>query len=73
MNKFFLWKMYNLRMNDRVSIHEHLNEFNSIVNELLGTCVMVDEEEHATFLSSVEYQIREITRLWVWVMLLNLI
>lgn len=32
-------------MKDEVSIHEYLNELNSLVNELLGICVMVDEEE----------------------------
>lgn len=37
-------------MQDRASIHEHLNEFNSWVNELLGIGVNVDQEEEANLL-----------------------
>lgn len=49
-NIFLRKKFYNLGMKDEVSILEYLNEFNSIVNELLGICVKVDEEEHASLL-----------------------
>lgn len=55
MNKIFLKrKLYNLRMKDGASIHEHLNELNSLVNELLGTGAEINEEEQATlFLCSM--------------------
>lgn len=39
-NKIFLRRqLYNLK--DEASIHEHLIEFNSLVNKLLGTCVKI--------------------------------
>lgn len=48
-NKIFLRrKLYNLKMKDDDSIHEHLNEFNFLMNELLEICVKVDEEEQTT-------------------------
>lgn len=47
---YFLRQLYNLKMKDKTSVHDHLNEFNSLVNELLGTGVKIDEEEQATIL-----------------------
>lgn len=32
-------------MKDKTSVHNHLNVFNSLMNELLGTGVKIDEEE----------------------------
>lgn len=37
-------------MKDKASIHDCLNEFNSLVNELLRTSVKVDEEKQTTLL-----------------------
>lgn len=50
-NKFFLRrKLHNFRMKDETFIHEHLNEFKSLVSELLGTGIKIDEEEHVCLL-----------------------
>lgn len=37
-------------MMNEVFIHEHLNEFNSLMNELLGTNMKVDGEGYTTLL-----------------------
>lgn len=37
-------------MKDKTLVHDHLNVFNSLVNELLGTGVKIDEEEQAIIL-----------------------
>lgn len=51
-NKIYLRRqLYNLKM-DKTSVHDHLNEFNSFVNELLGTGVKIEKEEQATILLS---------------------
>ena len=51
MNKIYLWRqLYNLKMKDKTSVHDHLNMFNSLVNELFGTGAKFDEEEQATIL-----------------------
>lgn len=43
-NKIFLRRqLYNLKMKDGTSVHEHLNLFNCLANDLLGTGVKVDE------------------------------
>ena len=45
-NKIYLMRqLYTLKMKDRTSVHDHLNVFNSLVNELLGTDTKLDEEE----------------------------
>ena len=50
-NKIYLWRqLYNLKMKDKTSVHDHLNMFNSLVNELFGTGAKFDEEEQATIL-----------------------
>lgn len=36
MNKIYLRRqLYNLKMNDEIVIHEHLKEFNTLLNDLL--------------------------------------
>ena len=42
--------MYNIKMKDKTSVHDYLNVFNSLVNELLGSSVKLDEEEQSTIL-----------------------
>lgn len=37
-------------MKDEISIHEYLNEFISLLNDLLGISVETDEEKQATLL-----------------------
>lgn len=44
-NKIYLRRqLCNLNMNDKVSIHDHLNKFNSLLTELTGVGVKIDEE-----------------------------
>lgn len=46
MNKIYHWcQLYELKIKDKTSVHDHLNVFNSLMNELLGTGVKIDEEE----------------------------
>lgn len=45
-NKIYLkLQLYNLKMKDNVSIHDHLNYFNSLVTDLQGIRVKIDNEE----------------------------
>lgn len=37
-------------MKDEISIHEYLNEFTSLLNDLLGINVETDKEKQATLL-----------------------
>lgn len=54
-NKIYLrTRLYNLKIKDRASIHEHLNEFNTLLNDLLGIDVKIDEEKYGNlFLCSM--------------------
>lgn len=45
-NKIYLRRQsYNLKIKDNASIYEHLNEFNILLNDLLGIDAKIDEEE----------------------------
>lgn len=43
-------QLYNLKINDETSIHEHMNEFNTLLNDLLEIDVKAKEDEHAILL-----------------------
>lgn len=43
-------RLYNLKMKDRASIHEHLNEFNALLIDLLRIDVKIDEEKYGNLL-----------------------
>ena len=46
MNKLFLRKkLYNLRMKDGDSVTEHLNEFNTMVSQLLSIVIKISDED----------------------------
>lgn len=47
---YFKKQLYNLKMKDEVSIHEHMNEFNTLLTDLLKINVMIDEEEYVILL-----------------------
>lgn len=51
MNKIYLIRqLYNLKTKDIPSIHEHLNEFNTLLNDLFEIDVKINEEEQTTLL-----------------------
>ena len=54
-NKLFLRKkLYNLRMKDRDSVTEHLNEFNTMVSQLASINIKIsDEDKCITLLCSL--------------------
>lgn len=43
-------QLYNLKINDETSIHEHMNEFNTLLNDLLEIDVKIKEDKHAILL-----------------------
>jgi hypothetical protein len=50
-NKIFLRRqLYNMKMKDGGSVHEHLNEFNSLISKLMAVDVKIDPEEKAILL-----------------------
>lgn len=45
-DKYFLRKkLYNLKIKNGAYIHKHLNEFNFLLNELLGIGMKLDGEK----------------------------
>lgn len=38
-------QLHNLKMNDKTLIHSHLDEFNILLNDLLGIDVKINKEE----------------------------
>ncbi|XP_065852126.1 retrovirus-related Pol polyprotein from transposon TNT 1-94 isoform X2 [Euphorbia lathyris] len=50
-NKVHLMKkLFNLRMGDNASVAEHINEFNTIVTQLMSVDITFDDEVHALIL-----------------------
>lgn len=47
---YLMRQLYNLKMKDKVSNHDHFNKFNAFVTDLLGIRVKIDEEEQTTIL-----------------------
>lgn len=43
-------QLYNLEMKDGATIHEYFNEFNILLNDLLGINAKIDEKEQDTLL-----------------------
>jgi hypothetical protein len=53
-NKLFLRKkLYHLRMEDRDYVTEHLNDFNTLVSQLVSFNIMIAEEDKCIFLCSL--------------------
>ena len=40
-------KLFNLKMAENTSVAQHLNEFNTIINQLLSVEIDFDDEIHA--------------------------
>ena len=49
-NKVHLMKLFNLKMTESTSVTQHLNNFNTIINQLSSVEIEFDDEIHALIL-----------------------